>query len=52
MNLGVGLLPFNRKPLKIIKASDAELTAHQQRLESINEASDGGCAWLKTEGEA
>ena len=32
--------------LKIIKASDEELSSHNARLASINEMSDGKCVWL------
>ena len=38
-----------RKPLKIIKASDAELAQHAQRLLAIDKKSDGACLWLKLE---
>ena len=39
----------NRPPLKVVKASDDELSAHQARLENINKASGEGCVWLKEE---
>ena len=32
--------------LKIIRASDEELSSHDARLASINEMSDGKCVWL------
>lgn len=33
--------------LKVISASDDEVTAHNARLEAINEVSGGNCVWLK-----
>ncbi|MCK4864215.1 MAG: DNA polymerase III subunit epsilon [Gammaproteobacteria bacterium] len=33
--------------LKIIRASEEELTSHDTRLASINDMSDGKCVWLK-----
>lgn len=41
----------DRAPLKVIKASDDELAAHQQRLEMINKSSDGSCVWMNLETE-
>ncbi|MEH6556997.1 MAG: DNA polymerase III subunit epsilon [Oceanicoccus sp.] len=35
----------NRQPLKIVLANDNELTAHEQRMQKIDEASDGGNRW-------
>lgn len=40
-------LPEDRPPLKVLKASDAELAAHRSQLEQIEQASDGRCLWLK-----
>ncbi len=40
-------LATDRKPLKIIRASEDELAAHQQKLEQLNSASGGNCLWLK-----
>lgn len=37
----------DRPPLTIIRASEQELAAHQQRLQAINDASEGECVWLK-----
>ena len=37
----------DRPPLTVIKADEQEIKAHQQRLQAINDASDGGCVWLK-----
>jgi len=39
-------LPATRLPLPIIKASDDELLAHQNKLEKIQKASDQKCVWL------
>jgi len=41
----------DRSPLKVIKASDDELAAHQLRLEAINQASDDSCVWLKLDSD-
>ncbi len=41
-------LAADRKPLKIIRASEEELAAHQQKLEQLNSASGGNCLWLKS----
>ena len=40
-------LSSNRQPLKIIRASDDELSAHEARLKEIDKAADNGCMWLK-----
>lgn len=37
----------HRPPLKVIRASDAELEAHQIRLQGLNKSSGGKCLWLK-----
>ena len=37
----------NRRPLRVIKPTADELESHQQRLESINNNTDGNCIWLK-----
>jgi DNA polymerase-3 subunit epsilon len=39
-------LDRNRPPLPIIRATEAELMAHAERLRAIDKASDGGCLWL------
>jgi len=44
---GVRLLSVDRSPLKVIKASDAELSSHQQKLDTIKDAS-GQCVWQDT----
>jgi DNA polymerase-3 subunit epsilon len=41
---GIRRLAADRAPLKVIKASDAELSSHQQKLETIKDAS-GQCVW-------
>ncbi|MCI5105768.1 MAG: DNA polymerase III subunit epsilon [Pseudomonadales bacterium] len=48
-NQGIQLreLDPNRPPLRIIKANDSELAAHQERLEEIARASGDNCLWLE-----
>jgi DNA polymerase-3 subunit epsilon len=41
---GIRRLSADRKPLKVIKASDSELSSHQQKLDTIKDAS-GQCVW-------
>ncbi len=41
-------LSQERAPLRVIRASDAELTAHESRLAAIDKASSGGCVWHQT----
>lgn len=36
-----------RKPLRIIKADQQELEAHQQKLDQLDKASGGQCVWLQ-----
>ena len=36
-----------RKPLKVIKADDAEMLEHDAHLQRLEKASDGQCLWLK-----
>jgi len=36
-----------RGPLRVIRASDDELQAHDERLRAIDAASEGGCIWLQ-----
>ncbi len=43
---GIKRLPSGRSPLPVLQCSDDELKAHQLRLESIDQASGGKCAWL------
>ena len=40
-------LSAERKALKIIRASDEELSAHELRLKEIDDTADAGCMWLK-----
>lgn len=39
-------LPEDRKPLRVIQATDAELAAHADKLQSIQQASGDQCLWL------
>lgn len=39
-------LPTERTPLKVIRASQAELEIHSKKLAQIDQASDGNCVWL------
>ncbi|MCF6209986.1 MAG: DNA polymerase III subunit epsilon [Gammaproteobacteria bacterium] len=43
-------LAQERVPLRVIHASDDELTAHEARLAAIDKASGGQCLWGKGEG--
>ncbi len=36
-----------RKPLRVIKADQQELEAHQQKLDQLEKASGGQCVWLQ-----
>jgi DNA polymerase-3 subunit epsilon len=40
-------LAADRQALRIIRANDAELAAHQDRLEAVDKSSGGHCVWLK-----
>jgi DNA polymerase-3 subunit epsilon len=40
-------LPADRPPLRVVRATEAELQAHQQRLAAIDKASEGHCVWLR-----
>lgn len=40
-------LAADRPALRVIPASDAELAAHQSRLEAIDKSSGGQCVWFK-----
>ncbi len=40
---------LERQPLKVLRATDDELAAHQAMLEKVNKASDGKCVWLAAE---
>ncbi len=39
-----------RKPLKVIRASDEEVGAHEERLQAIHKQSGQACVWLKLSG--
>ena len=41
------IVAVDTSALKITQASDKEITAHNERLNSINEMSSGECVWLK-----
>ncbi|MBK1650167.1 DNA polymerase III subunit epsilon [Rhabdochromatium marinum] len=43
----VRALAKDRPPLPVIRATEAELQAHQQRLAAIDKASQGRCVWLQ-----
>ncbi len=43
-------LAADRPPLKVIRATDAELAAHQANLDEISEASGGRVLWREFEG--
>ncbi|MEA3275204.1 MAG: DNA polymerase III subunit epsilon [Pseudomonadota bacterium] len=49
---GVRRLPAGREPLRVVRATDEELAAHQARLAGIDETSGGECLWLKLSGPA
>ena len=40
-------LSAKRKPLKVIRATEEELSAHESRLMEIDKAAENGCVWLK-----
>lgn len=40
-------LPEDRPPLRVVRASPAELRAHQERLAAIEAISEKGCLWLR-----
>lgn len=44
---GIRRLDANRPPLPVVRASDSEMMAHQERLEAIDKASEGNCRWLQ-----
>ena len=45
---GVRRLSKQRSPLPVVRPHEDELAAHGARLAAIDEASGGGCLWLKT----
>jgi DNA polymerase-3 subunit epsilon len=44
---GAVKLDVNRAKLKVIKASDAELTAHQEKLDKLDSKCESGSVWRK-----
>jgi DNA polymerase-3 subunit epsilon len=40
-------LDTRREPLKIQKATDAEIRAHMEYLEQLNKSSEGNCVWTR-----
>jgi DNA polymerase-3 subunit epsilon len=44
---GPARLQGNRPPLRIIRATEDELDAHQKRLDAINRSSGGACLWIQ-----
>lgn len=46
--LSVRRLAADRPRLAVIRASDAELQSHDERLQAINKSSGGKCVWLNT----
>ena len=40
-------LPTGRPPLRVVRATAAEVEAHQRRLEAIDKASEGQCVWRR-----
>lgn len=49
---GVRRVSADRKPLRVVRASEAELEAHQQQLARIERASGGQCLWLAATADA
>jgi DNA polymerase-3 subunit epsilon len=41
------MLPADRPPLVIVRASDAELAAHEQMLDLLDARADDGCLWRR-----
>ncbi|NOZ37104.1 MAG: DNA polymerase III subunit epsilon [Gammaproteobacteria bacterium] len=44
-------LTTDRPAIKVIRPSELEQKAHQQRLQAIDKASGGGCVWMKPQTE-
>jgi len=40
-------LDTNRKALRVIRANEAEISAHEARLAEIDKTAENGCLWLK-----
>lgn len=49
---GVRRVSADRKPLRVVRASEAELEAHQQQLARVERASGGQCLWLAATADA
>lgn len=47
--VSLGRISGDRRPLRVIRASDTELEAHQNKLKMIDKASGGNCLWLQQE---
>lgn len=47
--VSLGRISSDRRPLRVIQSSAAELEAHQNKLKVIEKASGGNCLWLKQE---
>lgn len=45
--ISLGKISSNRKPLAVIRANEEELAAHEDKLQVLDKASGGNCAWLK-----
>ncbi len=45
-------LPADRPPLRVLMATEAELSAHREQLDIIDKASGGNCLWRKGESES
>jgi DNA polymerase-3 subunit epsilon len=39
--------PASRPPLRVVAASEEEVSAHRRRLAAIDEESGGRCVWLR-----
>jgi len=46
-HLGDTIKTQNHGPLRIIKANESELIAHEENLKKLEEKSGGNCVWLK-----
>ncbi|HHH39288.1 MAG TPA: DNA polymerase III subunit epsilon [Sedimenticola sp.] len=46
---GIRRLAPGRPALRVVRASKEELASHRERLQAIDQASGGGCLWLKLE---
>ncbi len=49
-DVSIRRLAADRPPLKVCRASAAELDVHSQQLETIDKRSDGLCVWKRLEG--